>query len=116
MEEWGSAPKVVRGSLHGPLPVEGSYDVNKSFQPGPDLSDDSHEYAIEWAPDSVRFFIDKFEYAHFGPGDLYGGGRWVFNDQPFHLVINLAVSNKVKAILPQSLLVEWIRVYSRRCR
>ena len=38
MEEWGSAPKVVRGSIHGPLPREGSYDVNKSFQLGPDLS------------------------------------------------------------------------------
>jgi beta-glucanase (GH16 family) len=113
MEEWGSAPKVVRGSIHGPLPREGSYDVNKSFQLGPDLSDDFHEYAIEWAPDSVRFFIDKLEYARFGPGDLYGGGRWVFNSQPFHLVLNLAVSGNVSATLPQSLLVDWIRVYAR---
>jgi len=112
MEEWGSAPKVVRGSIHGPLPREGSYDVNKSFQLGPDLSDDFHEYAIEWAPDSVRFFIDKLEYARFGPGDLYGGGRWVFNSQPFHLVLNLAVSGNVSATLPQSLLVDWVRVYA----
>jgi beta-glucanase (GH16 family) len=112
MEEWGSAPKVVRGSIHGPLPGEGSYDVNKSFQLGSDLSDDFHEYAIEWAPDSVRFFIDKVEYARFGPGDLYGGGRWVFNGQPFHLVLNLAVSGNVSATLPQSLLVDWVRVYA----
>jgi beta-glucanase (GH16 family) len=113
MEEWGRAPKVVRGSVHGPLPGKGSYDVNKSFQLGPDLSDDFHEYAIEWVPDSVRFFIDKVEYARFGPGDLYGGGRWVFNGQPFHLVLNLAVSGNVSATLPQSLLVDWIRVYAK---
>jgi beta-glucanase (GH16 family) len=112
MEEWGRAPRVVRGSLHGPLPGAGSYDVNKSFQPGPDLSDAFHEYAIEWAPDSVRFFFDHIEYAHFGPGALYGGGRWVFN-QPFHLIVNVAVSSQVSAVLPKSLLVDWIRVYAK---
>src|SRR5260221_774305 len=79
MEEWGDAPTSVRGSLHGPLPGGGSYDLNKSFQLGPDLSPDFHEYAIEWAPNSVKFFVDDIEYANFGPGDVYGGGRWGFN-------------------------------------
>ena len=46
--------------------------------------------------------------------DLYGGGRWVFNGQPFHLVLNLAVSGNVSATLPQSLLVDWVRVYARK--
>ena len=62
-EEWGDAPTIVRGSLHGPLPGGGSYDLNKSFQVGPDLSADYREYAIEWAPNSVKFFIDDIEYA-----------------------------------------------------
>ena len=112
MEEWGDAPTSVRGSLHGPLPGGGSYDLNKSFQLGPDLSADFHEYAIEWAPNSVKFFVDDIEYANFGPGDVYGGGRWVFNGQPFHIVVNLALTGKVGVAFPQSLLIDWIRVYS----
>lgn len=114
MEEWGNAPATVRGTLHGPLPDGGSYDLGKSFEFGPDLSSDYHEYAIEWAPNSVKFFIDDVEYTHYGPDDVYGGGRWVFDRQPFHIVVNLAVSGEVKATFPQSLLIDWIRVYSRR--
>jgi beta-glucanase (GH16 family) len=108
----GQCPTSVRGSLHGPLPASGSYDLGKSFQPGPDLSADYHEYAIEWAPNSVKFFIDDIEYTNYGAGDVYGGGRWVFNDQPFHIVMNLALIGNVTAVFPQSLLIDWIRVYS----
>jgi beta-glucanase (GH16 family) len=112
MEEWGKSPTAVRGSLHGPLPDAGSYDLSKTFQAGSDLSADYHEYAVDWAPNSVRFFIDNIEYAKLGPGDVYGGGRWVFNGQPFHILVNLALIGNVTAILPQSLLIDWIRVYS----
>jgi beta-glucanase (GH16 family) len=112
MEEWGNAPTSVRGTLHGPLPGGGSYDLGKFFQLGPDLFADYHEYAIEWAPNSVKFFIDDIEYTSYGPGDLSGGGRWVFNDQPFHIVVNLALIGNVTAVFPQSLLIDWIRVYS----
>jgi len=112
MEEWGNAPTAVRGSLHGPLPGAASYDLSKTFHLGCDLSADYHEYAVEWAPNSIKFFIDNIEYTNFRPGDVYGGGRWVFNDQPFHIVVNLALIGNVTAVLPQSLLIDWIRVYS----
>jgi Glycosyl hydrolases family 16 len=84
------------------LPGGGSYDLGKFFQLGPA---DYHEYAIEWAPNSVKFFIDKVEYTNYGPADVYGGGRWVFNDQPFHIVVNLAVIGNVTAVFSQSLLI-----------
>jgi hypothetical protein len=56
--------------------------------------------------------IDDIEYANSGPGDVYGGGRWVFNGQPFHIVVNLALTGNVGVAFPQSLLIDWIRVYS----
>jgi beta-glucanase (GH16 family) len=53
------------------------------------------------------------------PADLPPGKRWVF-DHPFFVVLNLAVggslpgSPEASTVFPQRLLVDYVRVYSRR--
>jgi beta-glucanase (GH16 family) len=115
----GTQPAVIHGSMHGPgysstNPLTASYAL-----PQGQFSDAFHVFAVEWSPELVRFFVDGNLYATRTPRDLPAGKRWVF-DHPFFLVLNLAVGGKVpgspddSTLFPQRMLVDYVRVYSRR--
>ena len=54
-----------------------------------DLNTAFHEYAIEWTPEEISFFIDDRLY-HVYKNDHRGTASWPF-DQSFHLILNVAV-------------------------
>ncbi len=116
MENVGHEPKTVHGSAHGPgysggEPLGGSI----SLSPG-DLSDDFHVYSVEWAPESIAWRVDGRLYAQATPEDVPAGGYWVF-DHPFFLILNVAVggnwpgSPDATTEFPQTMLVDWVRVW-----
>jgi len=109
----------VHGSIHGPgYAARKSLSSGFTLQQGP-FSDDFHVFAVEWEPQTIRFYVDDELYATRTPGDLPQGAKWVF-DHPFFIILNLAVGGNLPASpdmateFPQRMRVDYVRVYSRR--
>jgi beta-glucanase (GH16 family) len=121
MENIGKEPATIHGSLHGPSTTGRTSDLTAIFSlPGGDnFADDFHLYAVEWEPDTVRFYVDSDLYATFRSSDWPAGGTWVFN-HPFFIILNLAVggdwpgSPDAATKFPQTMLVDYVRVYTKR--
>jgi beta-glucanase (GH16 family) len=127
MENIGKEPTAVHASLHGPAAPgtdpgnkKATADLTRKFSlPGnPNLSDDFHIYAVEWEPTTLRFFIDKENYATFTRAEWPQNTTWPF-DHKFFLILNLAVGGDwpgppdANTVFPQQMLVDYVRVYSR---
>jgi beta-glucanase (GH16 family) len=119
MENIGTEPSTIHGTLHGP-----GYFAGKSVSEGFTLSkgrfsDDFHVFAVEWEPQLIRFYVDDKLYSTRTPADLPAGTRWAFDHQ-FFLLLNLAVGGNLpgspdsSTVFPQRMLVDYVRVYSRR--
>jgi beta-glucanase (GH16 family) len=109
----------IRGSIHGP-----GYSARESLTsaftlPQGPFSDAFHVFAVEWEPQTIRFFVDDELYATKTPADLPTGAKWVF-DHPFFMILNLAVGGNLPASpdgsteFPQRMLVDYVHVYSRK--
>jgi beta-glucanase (GH16 family) len=119
MESVGFEPNKVHGTLHGPgysgaTPLTGVYAL-----PSGRFADDFHIFAIEWGPNTVRFYVDDQLYETRTTADLPAGTRWVF-DHPFFVILNVAVggnwpgSPDASTVFPQQMLVDYVRVYARK--
>lgn len=117
MENVGSELSKVHGSLHGPgysggHPLTGIY----ALPGGRRFSDGYHVFAIDWAPRSIRFYVDGVLYETQTPKDVPAGHRWVF-DHPFYIVLNVAVGGfwpgnpNATTKFPQTMRVDYVRVY-----
>jgi beta-glucanase (GH16 family) len=121
MENVGKEPGTVHGSLHGPSTERPTSDLTSIFSlpVGQNFADDFHLYAVEWDPEIVRFYVDSNLYAAFQSSQWPAGGKWVF-DHPFFIILNLAVggnwpgSPDASTKFPQSMLVDYVRVYTKR--
>jgi beta-glucanase (GH16 family) len=121
MENVGKEPGTVHGSLHGPSTERPTSDLTSIFSlpVGQNFADDFHLYAVEWDPEIVRFYVDSNLYASFQSSQWPAGGKWVF-DHPFFIILNLAVggnwpgSPDASTKFPQSMLVDHVRVYTKR--
>jgi beta-glucanase (GH16 family) len=121
MENVGKEPGTIHGSLHGPSTVAPTSDLTSIFTlpAGQNFAADFHLYAVEWEPDTVRFYVDSNLYATFRSSDWPAGGKWVF-DHPFFIILNLAVggdwpgSPDASTKFPQTMLVDYVRVYTKR--
>jgi beta-glucanase (GH16 family) len=119
MENVGREPNVVHGTLHGPG-YSGGQGLGAAFTDpaGRPFADDFHVFGIEWEPSAIRWYVDGARYATRAASDLPAGTRWVF-DHPFFVLLNLAVGGNwpgnpdASTVLPQELVVDWVRVYKR---
>jgi beta-glucanase (GH16 family) len=115
MENVGFEPSTVHGTLHGPG-YSGANGVGgqTSLPGGQALADAFHTYTVDWAPDSVTWYLDGVQYSRKTPADL-GGDRWVF-DHPFFMIMNVAVggtwpgSPDGSTVFPQRMLIDYVRV------
>jgi beta-glucanase (GH16 family) len=117
MENIGSEPSKVHGSLHGPgysggNPLSGAYTLPNQAR----FSDGYHVFAIEWEPRTVRFYVDDVLYETQTADHVPEGRRWVF-DHPFYIVLNVAVGGywpgdpDSTTRFPTSMFVDYVRVY-----
>jgi len=119
MENIGKEPSVVHGTIHGPG-YSGGKGISSSFSlpKGQNFADGFHVYAAEWEPDVIRFYVDDNLYATRTPADLPRDAKWVY-DHPFFVILNVAVggdwpgSPDATTKFPQSMLVDYVRVYKR---
>lgn len=117
MELKGSQPMTVSGAVHGPEYSGGeSIHGSMTLASGPSFAEDFHVFSVDWHPTSITWSVDGRPYHKVTPGTL-GGRRWVF-DQPFRILLNVAVGGHFdgnpgsNVDFPQSLLIDYVRVYS----
>jgi beta-glucanase (GH16 family) len=122
LENIGKEPSTIHGTIHGPG-YSGGNGIGSPFSlpAGQNFADAFHLYAVEWSPDVIRFFVDEQLYATRNPADLPRDAKWVF-DHPFFIILNVAVGGDwpgnpdLTTKLPQSMLVDYVRVYKRTDR
>ncbi|OUL60565.1 glycoside hydrolase [Flavobacterium sp. AJR] len=122
MEAKHKSPKSVDGTLH--YDAGGYHYTGRSYTSPTDLSTDFHVYAVEWGPNSIKWFIDGNLFHTASPNTTVNGG-WPFNDNKFYIILNLAVGSlgtpytsvngagvaPNPADFPAKLLVDYVRVY-----
>lgn len=123
IEGWGSDTSKIAGTLHygGTWPANVHTGKDYHFKNGD--ATQWHEYALEWLPGEIRWYVD---------GELYQvQNNWYSKnkneaveytypapfDQPFYLIMNLAVGGWFdgdpdgSTKFPETLEVDYIRVY-----
>ena len=118
MENHGSDVTSISSAMHGPgysgnTPFVHSYRLATTS-----FADDFHTFAVEWGGLRAQFFVDGKLHYEITPDQVLRYGNWVF-DQQFFMILNLAVGGnfdgdpKSDAILPATMLVDYVRVYRR---
>ena len=113
----GQEPDITIGSVHGPgysggNAISGSYVIENDRFDG-----DFHEYAIEWTEDAIDYYLDGIRFNRITKDDIPAGAEWVFNERPFFLLLNVAVGGNFVGFpvdstpLPQSMVVDYVRIY-----
>ncbi|MCM2423663.1 glycoside hydrolase family 16 protein [Streptomyces sp. RKAG293] len=115
MENVGFEPGSVHGTIHGPgYSGAGGIGAGYTLPGGQSFSDAFHTFAVDWAPNSIKWSVDGNVYETRTPADL-NGNRWVF-DHPFYLLLNLAVGGdwpgdpNSGTTFPQQLVVDYVHV------
>jgi len=73
-------------------------------------------FAVEWNTSRIEYSVDGKSYHVVQRDEVQPRGDWVF-DQSFFVILNLAVGGafdgdpKSDAILPATMLVDYVRVY-----
>ena len=117
MEYRGQNPTTLIGTVHGPGYSAGE-SISKSYNLVNDRFDTGfHIFGIEWGPEYINYYVDDVLYNQITPDDVTG--EWVFN-HPFYIIINMAVggnfvgSPNTETTFPQTLLVDYVRVYKNK--
>ena len=124
--EAANATTSVGGTIHygGTYPANTSSGGSYSMS-GASFANAFHTYAVQWEPDTIRWYVDGAPYFTSTSAQWYSGGapsnpRAPF-DQPFYILLNLAVGGNytgctsagcVTTSLPQQYLVDYVRVYA----
>jgi beta-glucanase (GH16 family) len=124
MEYVGYDKNRIFGTIH-----TGAYNHNLGTQIGfnkviTGAETEYHLYEMIWEPGKIDLYIDGVKFAYFGYNpnsniDIPNSDAWPF-DQRFHLIMNIAVggtwggSQEVDdTIFPQSMVVDYVRVYQK---
>lgn len=117
MEYVGQEPTIMHGSIHGPGYFAGEA-VTKSYTLENSRFDTNfHVFGIEWGPNYINYYVDDVLYNQITPSDLPEGAEWVFNDNQFYLILNMAVggsfvgSPNAETEFPQTMIVDYVKVY-----
>ena len=114
MEYVSRIPNEIFGTIHGPgYNGGGSFSGIYDFGERVDLS--YHTFAVEWEPESIKWYVDDILYHEAVPSDV-APNPWVF-EKPFFLLLNFAIGGNFGGAVnpantyPQEYLVDYVRVY-----
>lgn len=114
MENVGKEPATIHGTIHGPGYSDQGLGDSYTLPTGK-VSGDYHIYAVEWTPNSIRFFIDGINYFTVNKTAVETHGAWVF-DHPFYIILNDAIggvwpgSPDASTVFPQQMSIDYVRV------
>ncbi len=116
MEHVGFDQGVIHASIHSKKYNHVIGTQKTATIPVPDCSDNFHVYAVDWNKDSIRVSIDSNIYFRFA-NEHTGLQAWPF-DQPFHLLLNIAIGGNWGGkkgvddrIFPVRIEIDYVRVY-----
>lgn len=116
MENRGSEPTIINGTIHGPG-YSGGESISKVFDLENDRFDTGfHVFGIEWGEGYINFYVDDVLYNQLTPDDV--PGDWVFDNQPFYIIMNVAVGGNyggppnANTVFPQTMYIDYVRVYN----
>ncbi len=120
MELVGHEPEVLWGTVHyGPDWPNNKLDNNRYYLPKGDFSERFHVFSLIWEENQITWLLnDTIVYQRITPAMLVPE-PYPFNER-FHLLINLAVGGNwpgnpdSTTNFPQTMLVDYVRVYARR--
>ncbi len=113
-ESIGPVAKTVYGTLHGPG-YSGGDNIQGIVECESSLAHDFHVYGVEWDSNEIRWFFDGQFYVTITRKQV-GDNDWPF-DQPFYILLNLAVGGNwpgypdASTTFPQRLVVDYVRAY-----
>jgi beta-glucanase (GH16 family) len=114
----GHEPATIHGTIHHGGSWPRNQQTGKSYTLDEGQFDDNfHVFAVEWRPESIRWYVDETLYHEVTEWKSEGGAYPAPFDQPFHLIINLAVGGNwpghpdYTAEFPEQLIVDYVRVY-----
>lgn len=114
----GHTPEIVYGTAHfGNTFADRDYITGETRRADGDFSDGFHTFAVEWVPDTLRWYLDDELYHQVVRADV-DPYRWPF-DRPFHMLLNVAVGGNwpgnpdATTRLPQRMLIDYVRVYQK---
>ncbi len=117
MEFLGRDSLKVYGTCHWADTATGKHRSDGkhiSVQPPP--SADFHVYAIDWTPETIRFYYDDRMYFSFDISQAGAGPDNPFR-KPYYMILNLAMGGWGGKIddssLPQKFLIDYVRVYGK---
>lgn len=121
MEQVGYEPQVVHASVHTKK-YHHSINTQKTANTTlPGATTEFNVFAVEWTPEEIRGYVNDKHYFTFKNERLTDPGadfrNWPF-DQPFHLLLNIAVGGTWggargvdRNIWPQRMEIDYVRVY-----
>lgn len=116
MEHVGYNPDLIYGTVHTEAFNHGIGTQKGDSIQVADVQNEFHTYAIDWSPEKIDFLVDDEVY-HTFHNEGTGSEAWPF-DQPFHLLMNIAVGGNWggtrgvdESIWPQRMEVDYVRVY-----
>ncbi|SNT42657.1 Carbohydrate binding module (family 6) [Granulicella rosea] len=128
MEQWNPMPgapdkidgATIHGAVHGPVTPgseTGFLDQSADFVLPTLPSAGLHQYAVEWAPGEVDFYVDGSLYHRTSVGSMTGKELWEQDRGPFNLLLNLAMGggffgypDATTGATP-TMVVDYVRVY-----
>lgn len=120
MEFLGHDPLTIYGTLHWGSPHD-SNGTSFTLPGSPDFTEDYHVFTLEWEPTEFRWYADGVHYHTVtrwrtsAPGAVFPAPF----DQPFHLLINVAVGGRwpgvpdSTTVFPARMWVDYVRVYQK---
>ncbi|MCW8109408.1 family 16 glycosylhydrolase [Alteromonas ponticola] len=117
LEATGQADMIAFGTIHYGQPYPNNEWTSGRIIKQPDRwSDGFHEYAVEWEPNEIRWYVDDILYSVKTPNDLSDPSYWTFENYSYHFLLNMAVGGSIGGVvddsqLPQKMEVDYVRVY-----
>jgi beta-glucanase (GH16 family) len=110
MEFLGHEPGVLYGTMHY-CDYDGTRrSTSGTWRSDVDYTKDFHVYALEWEPDSIRWFID---------GNRIHATANGIPHKPHYIILNTAIGGSwpgnpdSTTVFPQYHDIDWIRVYRK---
>lgn len=117
-EMTGQRSMFQLGSIHYGSSNANHQSITSQILKQPDTwGSDFHVYAVEWSANKISWYVDDLLYASKTPADMANPADWTFENYQYYLILNLAVGGNLggavnDAALPQSMQVDYVRVYA----
>ncbi len=113
MENVGSDPGLIYGTVHGPGYSSGTYQLQQGS-----FADAFHIFGLRWDPNHLYFMVDGVTYhTVYRNGSFPSAADWVYN-HPFSIFLNLPVggvwpgSPNASTVFPERMYVSYVRFYT----